>query len=79
MTFKPPIKNHFKCKSALKLRKKQFNILEGECSKFFIYNDPSFATTKFAEACLDIAFAKINSAIFLFHGHHFAKTNSCNS
>ena len=30
MTFEPPIKNHFECKSALKLRQKQFNILNGE-------------------------------------------------
>ena len=64
-----PIKNgDFKCKTALKLRQKQFNILTSEYSKLLIYmfNNPSFTTTNSAEVCLDIAFAKINSAIFLF-------------
>ena len=79
MTFELPIKNHFKSKSALKLRQKQFNILNNKYSKFLINNNPSFATTKPAEIHLDIAFAKINFVILLFYGHHFAKTNSCNS
>ena len=61
------IKNgHFKCKTTLKLHQKQFNILTSEYSKFLIFNNPSFATTNSAEFCLDVAFAKINSAIFLF-------------
>ena len=80
MTFETPIKNSdFKCKTVLKLCQKQFNILNSEYSKFLIYHNPSFATTKSAEVCLDVAFAKINSAIFLFYSHHFAKTNSYNS
>ena len=78
MTFELPIKNPFKSKSALKLRRKQFNILNNKYSKFLINNNPSFAKTKSAEIRLDIAFAKINSVIFLFYGHHFTKTNSCN-
>ena len=66
MTFKIQIKNgDFKCKATLKLYQKQLNILTSEYSKFLIYN-PSYATTNFAEVYLDIAFAKINSAIFLF-------------
>ena len=60
MTFELPIKNHFKSKSALKLRQKQFNILNNKYSKFLINNNPSFATTKPAEIYLDIAFVKIN-------------------
>ena len=80
MTFETPMKNgYFKCKTALELRQKQFNNLNSEYLKFLIYDNPSFATTKSAEVCLDIAFAKISSAIFLFRSHHFAKTNSCNS
>ena len=79
MTFEAPIKNHFNCKSALKLRQKQFNILKSKYSKFLIYNNPPFTITKSEEVCLDITFAQINSAIFLFYDHHFAKTNSCNS
>ena len=46
MTFETPIKNgDCKCKTALKLLQKQFNILNSEYSKFLIYNNPSFATT----------------------------------
>ena len=76
---KPQSKITLKCKSSLKFRQKKFNILNSEYSKFLIYNNPSFAITKSAGVSLDIAFVKINSAIFLFYDHHFAKTNSCNS
>ena len=31
-------------KLSIKLRQKQFNILNNECSKFLIYNNPSFTT-----------------------------------
>ena len=62
-----PVKNgDFKCKTTPKLHQKQFNILISKYSKFLIYNNPSFTTTNYAEVCLDIAFTKINSAIFLF-------------
>ena len=65
--FKIPIKKgEFKCKTTHKLRQKQFNILNDEYWKLLIYNNPSFATTNFAEVCLDIVFAKINSVTFLF-------------
>ena len=49
-------KGDFKCKTTHKLHRKQFNVLNDEYWKFFIYNNPSFATTNFAEVCLDIAF-----------------------
>ena len=42
------------------------SVKNDEYQKFLIYNNPSFVITKFAEVCLDIAFAKINSVIFLF-------------
>ena len=62
-----PIENSdFKYKTTLKLHQKQFNILTSEYSKFLIHNNPSFASRNFAEVYLDIAFAKINSTIFLF-------------
>ena len=65
--FETPIKKRdFKCKTTHKLRQKQFNILNDEYWKFLIYNNLSFTTTNFEEVCLDIAFAKINSVIFLF-------------
>ena len=55
--FEAPIKiGDFKCKAIHKLRQKQFNILSDEYWKLLIYNNPSFATTNFAEVCLDIAF-----------------------
>ena len=76
------IRNHngdFKCKAILKLRQKQFNILSSEYSKFLIYNKPSFATKNSAEVCMDIAFAKKILRSSYFNGHHFTKTNSCNS
>ena len=60
--FKTPIKKgDFKCKTTHKLRRKQFNVLNNKYWKFLIH--PSFATTNFAEVCLDIVFAKINSMI----------------
>ena len=50
MTFQNPIKNgDFKCKTVLKLRQKQFNILNSEYSKYLIYNNPSFAATNSTE------------------------------
>ena len=62
--FETPIKKgDLKCKTTHKLRQKQFNILNDEYWKFLIYNNPSFAITKFAEVCLDIAFTKIISVI----------------
>ena len=62
MPFKTPIKNvEFKCKTTLKLRQKQFNILNSKYLKLLIYNNPSFTTTKSAEVFLDITFAKVNS------------------
>ena len=64
---KPQSKNgYFECKITLKLHQKQLNILTSNYSKFLIYNNPSFTTTISTELCLGIAFAKINSAIFLF-------------
>ena len=69
-----PIKNgDFKCKATLKLHQKQFNILTSEYLKFLTYNNPSFAITSSAEVCLEITFAKINSAIFLFQWPLFRK------
>ena len=62
----PNQKGDLKSKTIDKLRQKQFNILNDEYWKFFIYNNPSFATTNFAEVHLDIAFAKINYVLFLF-------------
>ena len=52
----PIKKDDFKCKTTHKLRQKQCNILNKEYWKFFIYNNPSFTTTNFAEVCLDIVF-----------------------
>ena len=52
----PTKKGDFKCKTTHKLHQKQFNILNNKYWKFLIYNNPSFATTNFAEICLDIAF-----------------------
>ena len=49
-------KGNFKSKTTHKLRQKQFDILNDEYWKFLIYNNPSFATVKFAEVCLDITF-----------------------
>ena len=49
-------KGDFKCKTIHKLHQKQFNIINDKYWKFLAYNDPSFATTNFAEVCLDIAF-----------------------
>ena len=55
--FKTPIKKgDLKCKTTHKLRQKQFDVLNDEYWKFLIYNNPSFATTNFAEVCLDFAF-----------------------
>ena len=65
--FETPIKkSDFKFKTTHKLRQKQFNIVNYEYWKFFIYNTPSFATINFVEVCLDIAFAITNSLIFSF-------------
>ena len=55
--FETPIKiGDIKCKTTHKLRQKQFNIPNDEYWKLLIYSYPSFATTNFAEVCLDIAF-----------------------
>ena len=51
MTLETPVKNDdFKCKTTLKLRQKQFNILKNEYTKFLTYNDPSFVTTNSARS-----------------------------
>ena len=52
----PTKKGDVKCKTTHELHQKQFNILNDKYWKFLIYNNPSFATTNFAEVCLDIAF-----------------------
>ena len=57
-----PIKNgNFKCKTTLKLHQKQFNTLTSECSRFLIYNNPSFAT-------------KLRRSLF---GHRIRQTKFC--
>ena len=62
MPFKTPIKNgEFKSKTTLKLRQKQFNILNSKYLKLLIYNNPSFTTTNSVEVFLHITFAKVNS------------------
>ena len=65
-----PIKNRdFKCKATLKFCEKQFNIVNSEYSKFFLYNNLLFITANSAEDFLDFEFVKIN----YFNGHHFVK------
>ena len=66
MNSKPSKKGDLKSKTTHKLCQKQFNILNDEYWKFLIYNNPSFATTNFAEVSLDTALPKINSLLFLF-------------
>ena len=61
----PNQKGDLKWKTTYKVRQKQFNILNDEYWKFVIYNNHSFATTNFAEYCLDIPFVKINSCALL--------------
>ena len=60
MTFETPIKNgDFKYKTIVKLRQKQFNIINSKYSKFLIYNNHSFAIKNSPEVCFVITFAKI--------------------
>ena len=69
----PIKKGDLNCKATHNLHQKQFNILNDEYWKFLIENNPSYTTTNFAEVCLDIAFTKVNSVLFLISWPSFRK------